>query len=202
MASGVREGSAPTCGGQESMPEAASPEGPAGVDTAVLGRLREGDRSAFETVLRAYHPVIFRFAARMLGDPDTAADITQQTFVRLHRFRRRIDPRRGVSSWLFTVAQNLCTGHLRRRGVEARVVRRLKPSVVRDPAEGVATGEAVRGALASLPLDQRAVTILREYHGFTHEEIARIVGCSPGAARVKAHRARERLKELLRDALE
>jgi RNA polymerase sigma-70 factor (ECF subfamily) len=184
------------------MPEAASPERPAGVDAVVLGRLREGDRSAFETVLRAYHPVIFRFAARMLGDPETASDIAQQTFLRLYGFRRRIDPRRGLRSWLFTVAQNLCTSHLRRRGLETRAVGRVRPPAGRDPADAVAIGETVRDALAGLPPDQRAVAILREYHGFTHEEIARIVGCSPGAARVKAHRARERLKELLRDVLD
>jgi RNA polymerase sigma-70 factor (ECF subfamily) len=185
------------------MPDVLTPPGRSvQVDAQLLGRLRRGDRAAFETVVRAYHPTVFRFAARMLDDPEAAGDVAQQAFLQLHRLHARVDPQRGVLSWLFTVTQNLCLTCLRRRRTEAQAARHLAPRPPPDPANQVALGEAIRSALNALPPDQRAAVILREHHGLTHDEIAHVLGCSPGAARVKAHRARERLKELLADALD
>jgi RNA polymerase sigma-70 factor (ECF subfamily) len=134
----------------------------------------------FDTAFGTHYPALFRYLHRLTGDADRAADIAQESFVRL--LDRSLPPEK-VRGWLYTVATNLVrddarTRDRRRRLLEARDV---APDAPTRPDERVERGEriaAVRGALDALPPRDRKLLLLRE-EGFRYAEIAQMAGVPP-----------------------
>jgi RNA polymerase sigma-70 factor (ECF subfamily) len=176
-------------------------------DEQLMAAYVGGDRAAFQALFDRYAPLLYALARRRLQSDDDARDVVQQTLLQVHRARNdyRVDAR--FRPWLFTIALNLVREQYRRRG------RRKEQAL--EAAELVADGEAhnqaetddeqrqraarVRAALASLPEAQREVIELHWFEESPYEEIARIVGASVAAVRVRAHRGYERLREILPD---
>lgn len=142
--------------------------------------------SSFEEELRHLYEerfaALFRYVHRLTGDPAVAADITQETFVRLHERGAVPDDARA---WLGTVATNLVRDHERtaRRRAELLTAEAVLPAQAPSPEEellGAERRQGVRRALEALPARDREMLLLR-HEGFSYREIADIVGVAPGS---------------------
>jgi RNA polymerase sigma factor (sigma-70 family) len=166
-----------------------------------------GDAEAFDTLFGRYRTRLYRLLARLSGDPGLAEDLVQKVFLRVHEARKRYRPGAPFRTWIVGIAFNLWKDEL------ARSHRRHEILVGYDPSErrgSGADGEGseselcglVRRAVLSLPEGQRAVLVLSRYHDMSYDEVAVALGISVGAVKLKAHRAFERLRKLLRDRYE
>ena len=154
----------------------------------------------FSGLYRAHARDVHRFALFLSGDPALADDLVAETFVRLWHARERVDLT-TVRAYLFTIARNL---FLRGRARAAPAVELAERRA--DPGPGPertarARGElaAVLAALQVLPEIDRAALLMRADDGLSYDEIATALGLTPGAVRVKVHRARLRLAVARRD---
>ncbi len=158
-----------------------------------------GERAAFEGLFRRYGDRLHGYFLRGTGSDELARDMVQQTFLHLHRARS--DFRRGsaLRPWLYTIAANVRRQHYRRRArkpesqYDAEV--HGEPSV--GPIVTTPHQRVVRRALLELPENQRDVVLLHYYEGLDFAEVAQVLGISRTAAKVRAHRAYGKLREIL-----
>ncbi|MEE9145557.1 MAG: sigma-70 family RNA polymerase sigma factor [Candidatus Binatia bacterium] len=195
-----------------------SPPTPA--DQELMLAYQDGDEEAFTLLFKRYELRIFNYFLRQIGSRPLAEDLLQNTFLKVHRSRRSYQPSAAFSTWIFTIASNLLRDAARvekRRGgiveleeVRERIATGSSPSepfsLPRQQNPEVETGEReiadyVRQAVQALPFDQRQVIILAKYEGFKYEEIAEILNTTPGALKVKAHRAMKTLERVLKNRL-
>ena len=172
-------------------------------DAADLGR----DPDAFEAFYRAHLPWVRRFVARRVEDPHTAADLTADIFLAVVDSAATYDAKAGTAvSWLAGIARNVVADHVRRRVRESRAHGRLSGRAlldeqsaerIADRIDGERSGRELYRALAQLPDSQRAVVELVAVDGLSLTEAAQALGISAGNARVRYHRARTRLQDVL-----
>lgn len=173
---------------------------------------QRGDVQSFNTLVRHYEGRVYSLCYRMLGDPDSAADATQDAFLSAYRNIRSF---RGGSfrSWMLRIATNTCYDALRARkrrptislDIDVEEDSDQSPLQIADDAEApddVAVrrelaGEIQRG-LRMLPEDQRAVLILSDIEGLAYEEIAQITGANLGTVKSRLSRGRARLRDVLK----
>jgi RNA polymerase sigma-70 factor (ECF subfamily) len=169
-------------------------------DSLVVEDARRGDATAFETIYREYQPQIAAYLCRMVGDPETAADLTQDVFLRAYSSIGRTEPGLNVRAWLYTIATNAAMSHHRRgriiRWSPLDESRRDAPTAGPEAAYG--TNEELSAALETLPRDQRACLLLSARDGFSYEEIGRMLDITAGAAKTRAYRARLAMARALR----
>jgi RNA polymerase sigma-70 factor (ECF subfamily) len=140
----------------------------------------------------------------MVRDPEDAADICQDAFVKAYRALRRFREDSTVYTWLYRITSNLCVNYLRRKKIRdslsyenlAGWMGKREAGPDREMARGE-VGAAVEGAVAKLPPRQRAVFILRQYEGLSHEEIAAALNRSVGAVKANYFHAVKRLQREL-----
>ncbi len=175
-------------------------------DQELMLAVKAGDRDAFEALYRRYRDRLHAFLVRYTGDPATAQDLFQETFLRVFRDRTRYEPRATFSTWLFTIARNLSLDSLKRVG-PALSSSRLEAveRVIPDPSPGALealqrqeTDAALRWALTSLPEEERAILLLSRFEGLRYAQIAEILGTSEGAVKVRAHRAFQALRRVVK----
>jgi RNA polymerase sigma-70 factor (ECF subfamily) len=156
------------------------------------------------TVYRSESDALFRYLVRMTGDPDLAADVLQETFLRL--VERPPASSENVRGWLFRVATNRLRDHARERGRQAALVARGRgfESVADpppEPDEVVGRREertAIRRALGALSVRDRTILLMRE-EGFRHREIAKAVGTTTGSVGTLIARALDRVRQELEE---
>ena len=145
-----------------------------------------------------HHQAVYSFACRLTGRPDVAEDITQECFLAFVRAPERYDPSRGnVKVYLFSIARNLALKQYRDYRAE-QPVEDAEDLLTFDPRGSLDVSAAVAAAVASLPQLQQEALILFEYEGVTLEEIAQIVCADVGTVKSRLHRARERLRRILK----
>ena len=176
-------------------------------DRTLADRHRYGDREAFAEIYRAYETMVYNLALRLSGDPDRAADLTQEVFLRVYRHLERFRGRSSLKTWIYRVALNTCRSRLRRRKLVLEPVgddaeRRLSgfADERRGPEERALAGDAeklLRGALAELPRTYREAVVLRDLEGLAYDEIAQVLGVKIGTVRSRIARGRSRLADLL-----
>ena len=151
---------------------------------------------------------VYRFLLSMVRDPDTAADLAQETFLRLHRSELPGGP--PSEAYVLATARNTAVSWFRRRDLERRHLDVVAPEYL-DP-RGAASGNpapdrdlerrelgaALEAALAALPEDLRSVFHLSEVEGLRYEQIAEVVGCPTGTVASRKHLAVRRLREHLK----
>ena len=157
-------------------------------DPAVVRAARGGDLRAFEHLVRTYQAPVWRFLRHLLGDPDLAEDVTQETFVRVHRRLATFDGRSRFSTWLFQVARNAGIDALRSRSRRERL-QLLPPAAVASPE----LRHELDAALAALDRDLREAILVVEVLGLSYLDGAALLGIPPGTLKSRVHRARERL---------
>lgn len=159
-----------------------------------------GDAAAFRPLFERFGPILLRMMRHRVGDPETAADLVQQTFVQVHRARLDYDRARPVRPWILAIGRNVLRDWLRRRhrrpeGHLADLEREV--AVAAPGQEEALERQRVRHAVAALPDPWREVLELHWFEGLPFPEVARIVGASHSAVKVRAHRAYKALRALL-----
>ena len=161
-----------------------------------------GDPDAFAILVRRYKDVLYRYAERMTGRADDAADVVQNTFIRgFRRLDRCRDPER-VGGWLFRIAVNLCKDQLKGRArrevsLEAAGPLMATRDLPEQRAERAEIREQIYRALQSLSDEQREAFVLKHVEGWSYEEMAERLEVSVSALKMRVHRARDQLQELL-----
>jgi RNA polymerase sigma-70 factor (ECF subfamily) len=170
------------------------------VSPELLARCKRGDRLAFEELVRATHRRVYSLAYRLVGDRSDAEDVAQEAYLRMFRGLAGFREEAAFETWMHRIVANCAMTHLRRKGRFGDVMRdedgpeASTPDRAQDAA--VQRDELQRG-LAALPEGQRTVLLLKDVYGLSVREIAQELGIEEGAVKVRAHRARRRLKELL-----
>ena len=208
-----RPGAEAEAAGSEPVPAAAA----ADPDVALMLRVQGGDQAAFQELFRKFAPRVLQYTRRFVGSEAQAEEVTQDVFVQVFRFRQRYRPQSRFSTWLFTIATNLCLNELRRPERQLRVdiwdrredeEHREGPQLVDEAAitaeQGAATRELAReleAAVGELPPKQRAALLLSRVDGLAYRDVAAALGCSEGAVKALLFRATQTLKKNLRDFL-
>ncbi len=166
------------------------------LDEVTLRRAQRGDERAWRDLIERYERPIHALVWRMLVDRrDRVEDLVQETFVRVLRALPSFDPAgpASLSTWMLTIATRLALNELRRQPMPAIHVSEFADSEV----ERRQLGNTIATAVAKLPDDQRAVLVLREYHGLDYNQIATVLDLELGTVKSRMSRARAALREHL-----
>jgi len=194
------------------MPEHSDP------DAALMLRVKRGDRAAFAELVGKYQQPLFNFICRTLRDEAESEDVAQNVFLQVYKSRQRYQHTAKFSTWLFTIARNLCLNEIRRRSRhpaesieenqaenEDQPQRQYVDKKTDLPVDNVLHGELagkIEQAIAELPETQRTAILLCRQDELSYEEIAVILDCSLSATKSLIHRGRETLKEKLKPYLQ
>jgi RNA polymerase sigma-70 factor, ECF subfamily len=153
-------------------------DGPADPDGDRMRRWAHGDRAAFAEIVRAWEGPVGRFAYRLTLDVHSAADITQEVFLRLFRAGPTYQDAARFKAWLYRVALNLCRDAARSKARKPAVplTAEMDPPGQGHAHEDRETGEVVAAAVAALPAHLREVVVLRHYEDMSFEAMGRLLG--------------------------
>lgn len=194
-------------------------EEPSPSDAVLMRQVQRGDREAFALLMERYQRPVIAFIYRTVGDLSDAEDLAQQVFLQVFKAAPRYQPAGKFTTWLFTIARNLCLNELRRRArhpteplettpgglVTASGGPQLADSHTVGPADQLLRQELearVEEAIHALPENQRTALLLCREQDFSYDDIARVLGCSLTATKSLIHRARETLKRRLKPYLQ
>lgn len=187
-------------------------------DAVLMLRVKQGDTAAFAQLVEKYKQPVMNLAFRTLHDQTEAEDLAQNAFVQAYKSASRYQATAKFSTWLFTIARNLCLNEIRRRSrhpaesldqtrdddneqplyqVEDKRVAAAPDQLLRHELE-----QKVDAAFAALPENQRTALGLCRQEELSYEEIAEVLGCSLSATKSLIHRARETLKAKLKPYLQ
>src|SRR2546426_1589021 len=186
-------------------------------DAALMLRVKQGDMGAFTELVDKYKQPVMNLAYRMLRDATESEDLAQTVFVQVHRSAHRYQVSSKFSTWLFTIARNLCLNEIRRRSRHPADSMDLPhPEQTEQPAHQfedkktlsppdkllhVELEEKIQTALTELPENQRVAILLCRQEELSYEDIAKVLGCSLSATKSLIHRGRETLKQKLKPYL-
>ena len=178
------------------------------VDPAILARARRGDMKAHEIIFRTFSGAVFTLAARVTGSRAAADDVLQETFVEILRSLENFREEASLATWIRSIAVSKSLMHLRSAWLR-RVTFLGDSEDEASPLPALTTpgetrqfqlGRDLEQALAKLSAVSRAVVILHDVEGYTHEEIAELMSKTPSFSKSQLSRAHARLRELLGDA--
>ena len=165
----------------------------------------KGNMAAFEEIYNRHHRRVYSICLRMLQNATEAEDLTQDVFIQLYR---KIGSFRGDSAfttWLHRLTVNQVLMHFRKRNVkfektteEGETPVQIIPGTENPRKMPVVDKIALENAIAQLPNGYRNVFVLHDVEGYEHEEVARILGCSVGTSKSQLHKARLKLRKLLK----
>ena len=160
-------------------------------DPRVVRAAAAGDEAAFTALVRATQPHVWRFVRHLLGDEDGAGDVTQETFVRVHRSLGTFRHDARFTTWLLRIARNATVDEQRRRASR----RRTEASVVARPYadDDAALGSEIRAALDSLPPALREAFVVVEVFGHRYQDAAEVLDIPTGTVKSRVFRARAAL---------
>lgn len=182
-----------------------------------MARFQNGDTAAMEELFARFQKPLFNFFLRMIGKREIAEDLVQETFIKLCRFGNSF---RGsdakFTTWLYSVAGNQCRDYIRHSSRRpetplgelidedqsddfADTLFATEESPVEDHIMRMEVNSSIKAAINSLPEKERKAIILREYQGLEYKEIAEILDCPIGSIKVLIFRARQRLRDRLKD---
>jgi len=186
-------------------------------DAALMLRVKQGDNSAFAQLVDKYKQPVMNLAYRLLRDFTEAEDLAQVVFLQVYKSAFRYEVSAKFSTWLFTIARNLCLNEIRRRSrhptapldgagseQEDQPPRQFEDSRTTSPPDSLLQGELeqkIEQAVAELPETQRTAILLCRQDELSYEDIARVLGCSLSTTKSLIHRGRETLKQKLKPYL-
>lgn len=171
-------------------------------ETQLFHNFLSGSDEAFRTLYDAFERSLYIYCCRILKNDTEARDLFQEIWLRMYKMRGEQIEVRRFSGLLFTVARNYCLNALR----DSKSHLNLSLDDMTDESEMMVRTkdienadlrELLQRALAQLPFNQREAFILREYVGYSYDEVAEIMGTNAANARARAHRARERLRTIV-----
>src|SRR5262249_12938874 len=174
-------------------------------DHELAQKAAEGDMDAFEQLYQRHNRRVYSLCLRMTGSVSEAEDLAQEVFIQLFR---KIGSFRGESAfttWLHRLTVNQVLMHFRKRGVrmeqtteDGETPIQIVKGTENPNAMPVVDRIALDKAIAQLPPGYRTVFTLHDIEGHEHEEIAKMLGCSVGTSKSQLHKARMKLRTLLR----
>jgi len=186
-------------------------------DAALMLRVKQGDTEAFTALVDKYKQPVMNLVYRMIRDLTEAEDIAQNVFVQVYKSAPRYQVSSKFSTWLFTIARNLCLNEIRRRSrhpaesmdaphpeQEDQPKHQFEDKKTFGPPDSILHGELeqkIEEGLAELPENQRTAILLCRQDELSYEEIAEVLGCSLSATKSLIHRGRETLKQKLKPYL-
>jgi RNA polymerase sigma-70 factor (ECF subfamily) len=188
----------------------------AGDDRRLVRAAQRGDQGAFRQLVERYQRRVFQLALGMMKDADEAMDISQETFVRVHRYLPTFKGDSSFFTWTYRIAMNLCLDAQRRRnrgeridvseGDEAEIEAAMDPpsAALAGPQRAVLNSELkdkIEDALAGLSENHRAILLLREVEGLSYEELAKVLGIRKGTVMSRLFHARLKMQKKLREYL-
>jgi RNA polymerase sigma-70 factor (ECF subfamily) len=186
-------------------------------DAALMLRVKQGDRDAFENLVEKYKQPVMNLVYRTLPDATEAEDLAQHVFLQVFKSAHRYEVSAKFTTWLFTIARNLCLNEIRRRSRhpadsldetfadgDDQPIRQPEDVKTFSPPETLLQGELeekIDQALAALPEKQRTAILMCRGDEFSYEDIAKVLECSVSATKSLIHRGRETLKQKLKPYL-
>jgi RNA polymerase sigma-70 factor (ECF subfamily) len=174
----------------------------------LVAKAKEGDTFAFERLVELHQHEVFGLALRLVGDREMAADVAQEALIRAWRALPKFRGEAAFSTWIHRITVNTAwTLRARSRRVATDPLDEI--GEIADPGsltperagETVLLRSALRHALAKLPEVHRTLVVLKDVEGWTHGEIAKTLGISVTAAKVRLHRAHVKLRDYLKEEL-
>lgn len=171
----------------------------------LIAAAQAGDREAFEDLVRLTHADTYTLALRLTGNEEDARDVAQEAYLRAYRGLRRFRGDAQFSTWLYRITANCAATQMGRRARHRHDVlddtfQLADPRTDHDPqlrADASDLRSRLADALDELPPRLRAVVVLRDVYGLSHEDIAAELGITESAAKVRLHRARHKLRDRL-----
>jgi RNA polymerase sigma-70 factor (ECF subfamily) len=180
-------------------------------DEELMALVDEKDPAAFEVFYDRHGGAAFSLAHRIVGNRAAAEDVIQEAFLSIWRSRARYDPARGsVRSWTLGIVRNRAIDALRRVSgpapkldLDDDAVLEARPSQTLTDSEAIRrdTADRVRGALGELPQEQSQVITLAYFGGFSHSEIAKMLGAPLGTIKGRMRLGLEKMRDTLSDGL-
>lgn len=186
-------------------------------DAALMLRVKQGDNSAFEELVEKYKQPVMNLVYRTLPDATEAEDLAQHVFLQVYKSAHRYEVSAKFTTWLFTIARNLCLNEIRRRSRhpadsldetyadnDEQPIRQVEDAKTFSPPDTMLQGELeekIEEALAELPEKQRTAILMCRGDELSYEEMAKILECSVSATKSLIHRGRETLKQKLKPYL-
>jgi RNA polymerase sigma-70 factor (ECF subfamily) len=169
-------------------------------DAVLVERCLAGNTGAYNDLILRYQDAVFGFVLKMTGNWHEAADLTQDTFLRAYRKLDFYDPRFAFGKWLISIAANLTKNRFRsffrRRRMEQELAARLD-NPIQSPTVNPGV-EELHQVLRQIPEKLRAPLVLKHVEGYSYQEIARTLGISVSAAKMRVARARDKIVQRLR----
>jgi RNA polymerase sigma-70 factor (ECF subfamily) len=192
--------------GKKAKPPAAAQDAPAPLsDHALARQAADGDMAAFEEIYTRHNRRVYALCLRMTGNVSEAEDLAQEAFIQLYR---KIGSFRGESAfttWLHRLTVNQVLMHFRKKNVrleqttdDGDVPVQIVKGTENPTRMPVVDRIALEKAIGKLPPGYRTVFLLHDVEGHEHEEIAQILGCSVGTSKSQLHKARMKLRQLLK----
>ncbi|MEU3418303.1 MULTISPECIES: sigma-70 family RNA polymerase sigma factor [Streptomyces] len=166
---------------------------------------RGGDPDAADHFVRALHADVLRYVTYLSGDPQTAHDLTQDTFARAFGSLHRYEGRASARTWLLSIARRAVADSLRRAAVRPKIADTVDWQTAVEGTQprglpGFDDGIALLDLLETLPDERREAFLLTQVVGLSYEEAAGFTGCPIGTVRSRVSRARATLERVLREA--
>lgn len=178
-------------------------------EAEAIQRAQQGDAQSFASLYSFHKRRVYSLCLRMTGNTAEAEDLTQEAFLQLYRKIATFRGESAFSTWLHRLAVNVVLMHLRKKGLpEISFQEALEPAEEDGPKKDIgAHDQALSGsidrvnlerAIETLPPGYRIIFVLHDIEGYEHNEIAEMMGCSIGNSKSQLHKARMRLRELLK----
>ncbi len=185
------------------------------IESSLVDRCRRRDMEAFGKLVDAYQNRVFGFVRRMINNPEEAADVTQDVFVRAFQSFDRFDGRSSLRTWLFRIAYNLCIDRVRRSDRRVTEVALVEPGEegetmevadMRWQPEQIALDDELMGVveegILSMSEKLRSVLLLHDKEEMAYEEIANLLDVPIGTVKSRLFLARAHLQNVLKTYLE
>jgi RNA polymerase sigma-70 factor (ECF subfamily) len=170
----------------------------------LIARGRDGDALALEAIYYRYKTALFNMAYRYTYDRSTAEDLLQEIFIKVFTHLGDIRTTQTFTGWVYRIALNTCYSHLRGKRVELQ--KNVPLAEVEGTLHEVQENSSARDvrkplddAIAGLPRRLKEIFLLHDVQGFKHGEIARMLGLSVGTSKSQLFKARQRIREFLKE---
>ena len=173
----------------------------------LVAAAQAGDRQAFDELVRRTYVEMYTLAVRLTANEEDASDVVQEAYLRAWKGIRRFRGDAQFTTWMYRITANAASTmtHRRRRQRVTHIDEVAEPVEMRvehqpeGAAESAAALEELSVAVSELPPKLRAIVVLKDVYGLSHEDIAEELGISVAAAKVRLHRGRRKLRDLLYD---
>jgi len=205
----TKQASVKTCGGQAQMGERE-------IDQALVVRVQQGDKHAFDVLVLKYQVRVMKLVARFMRNPDDVQDVAQEAFIKAYRALKNFRGDSAFYTWMYRIAINTAKNHLvaaKRRATDSAIDAQDAEQYdngdwLREygtPERELLANEikqVIHDTISALPGDLKEAITLREMEGLSYEEIATVMDCPIGTVRSRIFRAREAIDQQLKPLLD